>query len=382
MTRAEILQVIDSRSTGNDYVTVLTQLEAWAKSDPHELPSLLEEASSRPLPEHVIAHVRAHCERALAITPGLAQAELALSLVRASPTPAHGETLHSVDYAQRNRVRELARRLASAQPADVLLELLERNEEKDDQFELLCLLVQEMVVQGKAGTQEVLRRLQLEMRGRAHALAALPLHRLALEAQIPLPRYDYRGWSLGGWARPSPAKDARLTPGPKSGWRVRDVTADEDPELVLSAIHDIRVGSGGNFEVKAFAVEGTPSGDPALVASLPLECFAGAREISWIHPYEPASVFANLFGMAATGAEYTQGEGGAYGRLYAWRALAGLTGAPPDSTLEALEARAHACAWTWFEADGEFFQQVINDLGIACRRPEGSISILAASTTD
>jgi hypothetical protein len=321
------------------------------------------------------------CERALAITHGLEPAQLALDLAR-TPFPADGATLQSAARDARNRLRETARRLGSAQPADVLLELLERNEEKEEHFELLCLLVQEMVVAGKAGTQEVLRRLQLEMRGRGHPLGALPLHRLAIESAIQLPSYGYRGWSYGGWARPSPEKDARAGTGSRAGWRVRDVTADDDPELVLSAIHDIQIGTGGNFEVKSFGIEGTPPDDVSLVASLPLDCLAGAPEMAFIHPYEPHRVFANLFGMAASGAEYSHGEGGAYGRLYAWHALAGMTGVRPDLPLEAIEARAHACSWTWFEAESDFFEQVINDLGIACRRPEGTVSVLAASTTD
>ena len=89
------------------------------------------------------------------------------------------------------------------------------------------------------------------------------------------------------------------------------------------------------------------------------------------------------FSAASDGAAYSHGEFGAYGRLLAWRSLAGLVGLDAETPLSDISERASDCRWTLFDAANDWFWQIIWDFGIACLSPDGcELAILAASDTD
>ncbi|GAA1928452.1 DUF6183 family protein [Streptantibioticus ferralitis] len=75
---------------------------------------------------------------------------------------------------------------------------------------------------------------------------------------------------------------------------------------------------------------------------------------------------------------------GAYGRLAAWRSMAGLGGAPADASAQEVEDHARRSTWFHFEADADWFHNEIgDDYGIAALPPDGRrIAVLAATDTD
>ncbi|MFF2808453.1 DUF6183 family protein [Streptomyces sp. NPDC058000] len=95
------------------------------------------------------------------------------------------------------------------------------------------------------------------------------------------------------------------------------------------------------------------------------------------------AVWRLLFATASMGGMYSDGAHGAYGRLAAWRSLAGLAGAPRGSSAADVERRALDGTWFQFLADAEWFHNEIYDYGIACLSPDRRrLAVLTATDTD
>jgi hypothetical protein len=162
---------------------------------------------------------------------------------------------------------------------------------------------------------------------------------------------------------------------------VDDMTAQRDRALVGEPLANVEQLTGGTVEIRVFSIEPAAPADPvALLGGLPLDCLRGAKELEWL-AVDPARVLAILYGIAAGGAEYNAGMGGPYGRLHAWRSLAGLVGVAPESPLPAIEARASECQLTWFAAPSDWFERVMNDMGLCCVRPSRQEAAVVAATT-
>lgn len=112
-----------------------------------------------------------HLEVVLALTPGLSYAA---ALLRLSGMERRStiQRFHDASQAPHRRLRHLASRLASAQSAPVLAELFDRCADQEEHHEMLCLLVQEMVLRG-VPCEEIppFRRHALKMRECDHPLA-------------------------------------------------------------------------------------------------------------------------------------------------------------------------------------------------------------------
>jgi hypothetical protein len=90
-----------------------------------------------------------------------------------------------------------------------------------------------------------------------------------------------------------------------------------------------------------------------------------------------------LFFAASVGGVYSQGLFGAYGRLAAWRSLAGISGAAEGASAAEVGRWVQECDWFSFDADTDWFEQVAWDIGLAAVRPgRQRLAVLAATDTD
>jgi uncharacterized protein (TIGR02996 family) len=309
-----------------------------------------------------------HLERVLAVTPGTAAVEVLLARPR---SPAQDRTFASL--------------LAGCQPREVLLPLFERHALEDRHAELLACLAQEMVLRGAelVGVPTV-SCFQEKLRVQNHPLARLPLPLLDLEEELHLwlPQYGPRssGWGTAFETRRGPP--APLPPGPgRTPVVVREVTEPAAAGRIAAAVTNWQV------ESRVFHPEAPLGRDEVsvgLVLSLGLECLRGAAaediRTGLIPPGQALNV---LFSAASTGGAYNRGLAGAYGRLAAWRSLAGLAGASADATVEEVAGLARRCTWASFDASSEWFFNVAWDVGLLAVRPDGqSLAVLAATDTD
>nr|WP_308314353.1 DUF6183 family protein [Streptomyces sp. GbtcB7] len=84
---------------------------------------------------------------------------------------------------------------------------------------------------------------------------------------------------------------------------------------------------------------------PAVLLALPMACVDGLGptdrfEIA-IRPVD--EIWRLLFATASIGGMGTSGVQGAYGRLWAWRSIAGLSGAPEGASAD--EVDTHCVEW-------------------------------------
>lgn len=88
--------------------------------------------------------------------------------------------------------------------------------------------------------------------------------------------------------------------------------------------------------------------------------------------------------LRSMGGMYSTGVDGAYGRLWAWRSLAGLSGTAADASADEVERHASQSTWFHFEADAEWFHnELCADYGIATLSPDRRrLAVLAATDTD
>lgn len=305
-------------------------------------------------------HMLDFLRRELATTPAGDNAATAVKLLYATNTDPR-------------TLRSMAAWLAAAQPLEALLPLLVVEEEDGAAAELSACLTHELVIRHpRIGEADEARERARRMAAAGHPLAALPLHLLEIEQDL----------LLDGVAPPfGPSSDRtprRRTAAP----RAEEVTTPADAELIASAVANWANESNGCFEARVFDLPEPATPDAELLDALGLQALEGDGEIS-VRQAAPATVMRVLFAAASTGGAYGGGRGGAYGRLLAWRSLAGLTGAAAADEVDRVAVRADECTWVLFDAGTQWFFEVAWDLGVATLRPGGrTVAVLAATDTD
>jgi hypothetical protein len=318
---------------------------------------------AHPADTWAVSHLLDYVRQALALTPAGDNAATAVRLLRAtSPKPG--------------TVRAIAARLAAAQPLEAVLPLLVA----EDAEEPAACLTHELVLRHPGvGEAEEVRERHRRMAAAGHPLAALPVRLLEIEHDLPLPNYGLDGWSYGLPFGPHSDRAPRRR-APVS--RAEELTTPADAELIASAVANWTTESNGRIEARVFRLPEPATLDGDLLDALGLQALDGEGGIA-ARQAAPADVMRILFAAASVGGAYGGGQGGAYGRLLAWRSLAGLTGAPAADEVDDVAARAGECAWLTFDADTEWFHAVVWDLGIAALRPDGrTVAVLAGTDTD
>ncbi|WP_405619715.1 DUF6183 family protein [Streptomyces sp. NBC_01508] len=219
-----------------------------------------------------------------------------------------------------------------------------------------------------------------------HRFTWLPARRRELEAGAGFPRRRING-SAFGTATGVPAEGRADPPTPRTTERsaLRDVATNDVFEAIVAAV---REGGWGYCEAWVFRPDEPVAPDrvPALLPTLPMPCVdglgpTGRFEVA-VRPVD--EIWRLLFGVASMGGMWGKGAHGAYGRLWAWKSMAGLCGAPEGASAEEVETLARLTTWFHFEADAEWFHNDIDsDFGVAALSPDGRrIAVLAATDTD
>jgi uncharacterized protein (TIGR02996 family) len=278
--------------------------------------------------------------------------------------------------------REYASRLAAHQPRDVLLRALARHGDDPGLGDLWPCMLQEMVLRGArlAGEQAV-ESYAAGMRQRGHPLADLPLRLTGVESDLDAAlawewRPDLPHEQIGTALPDEPEADLPVT------WETPDPVACG---LMPSAVTAWWGGLGpGRLETRVFEAS-QPIEESylsvELVAELGLGSFGGVEERGgFVERVTPAAAFRALFEASAGTAPFTwNATGGAYGRLAAFRSLAGLTGAVGRHA-EEIAATAEECLWLRFETATWWKDPWSLDLAILAVRPDRTtVAVLAAS---
>jgi hypothetical protein len=272
---------------------------------------------------------------------------------------------------------ETASKVASAQSPETIEKLLLNLPE----LETAALLLHESVVRGKlVGFTPASFELSRRLSSVNHPLGWLPLELLHIENRLPVRDHSRTG---SGWSipkidnLPDPADLEILSPD-RTFVEVHNL---KRVELIGAADADWRNFSNGRNEVRIF--EARPFGQVSLATTLPglgLECVAD--EIETIENVPVEAVFQQLFAISSNGGAYNRGCFGAYGRLNAWKSLAGLCGATLEGNAEDILESAMACRWGKFQG-GDWFYDIFWDLGVVCLNPErGELVVVAATDVD
>jgi hypothetical protein len=219
-----------------------------------------------------------------------------------------------------------------------------------------------------------------------HPLAVLPLHLLPAEQELDLPAYHFRGHSAAMPFGPYRPATEHREPALQLLPAVEDVTDDLTSQLICSAVSRWASDSHGQTEARTFRLRaaGPAQLTADLLAILPIQALEGVG-VGHIaaRPATVTDVLAVLFAAASSGPAHGGGLAGAYGRLHAWRSLAGLTGAALAEPVPQLADRAAAARYLLFSARSAWYRQVAWDIGIAAFRPGDQVLvILAATDTD
>lgn len=109
-----------------------------------------------------------------------------------------------------------------------------------------------------------------------------------------------------------------------------DVSTDTVATSIAAAVENWTQGSNGRIEARVFefAEPIEPETVPAALLVGGLECLRDLEPDSAFSASSctPAEAWRVLFAAASSGGAYNSGCFGAYGRLFAWRSLAGLAG--------------------------------------------------------
>ncbi|AEV85614.1 hypothetical protein ACWT_4592 [Actinoplanes sp. SE50] len=163
----------------------------------------------------------------------------------------------------------------------------------------------------------------------------------------------------------------------------RETTTSDRSALLGAAVAGWVRRSNGRIEARTFAFDRALSPDAAAGALVSIGLHSTEGMTAGLLTCSPSQAWERLFIAAAYGAAYEPGEAGAYGRLYAWRSVAGLVGAPADTPVHEVAAVAHGCSWYSFAGATRWFEDVVGDLGLAAVAPDRrGLAVLAATDTD
>jgi hypothetical protein len=268
--------------------------------------------------------------------------------------------------AQGRQIRYAASLLASAHTPAALDQIVAG---EAGATELRACLLQELVLRGAAVR---------EPSGQDHPLAWLPPALTPLEGRPVLPRYTMDGTS---YAHPGIAVKPGNGGGPVP--RARETTTEAAAAAIGAAVANWAGESNGRVEARTFALDADlhPDALGATLLSLGLDSVPSLTQEPGA--CTPAQAWQELFAAASTGGAYSSGDFGAYGRLFAWRSVAALAGAPADASPAGVEALAGACAWSSFAGANRWFDNVAWDIGLVAVTPDRRrVAVLAASDTD
>jgi len=312
---------------------------------------------------------------ALALRDGYENAKTALEIT--SVVDCHKKRLFALPM-----LKSVISKLVSAQSPDVLEALL-RTYESD--MEASACILHDAVVQRKlSANSEIGCEVQERLSQADHPLAVLPLTLFEFEQGVDLYNYSLECSSVSSPFGPS---HGSIVPASSEGgdrFEFRETTESRRTELISAAIENWVSDSGGIFEARTFRLNGSDAFKlSARLPKLGLEC-VGNKGVNNVNDGATLQqVFRILFAAASHGGAYGGGLLPAYGRLHAWRSLAGLVGASSDLRMHDIAKQARACRWCLFESDCDWYEQVAWDIGIACFNPARSeIAILAATDTD
>lgn len=252
-------------------------------------------------------------------------------------------------------------------------------------LEKKALLLHEAVVRRKLVAESSLGgELQDRLSSAKHPLASLPLTLFDFEEEILLPNY---GIGSSGTSIPfGPTTEQRvLAPTALPGsLEITETTRVESAKLISAAVANWKDESNGKIEARTFRVD--LSNRDTLPALLPRLGLESVRSTDGIHVRDNALVkdaFTVLFSAASSGGAYNSGTFAAYGRLLAWKSLAGLVNASVDVAVHDIATSGQACQWCLFDSTSEWYYQVAWDIGIACFNPaRREVAVLAATDTD
>ncbi|MFI6102139.1 DUF6183 family protein [Lentzea sp. NPDC051213] len=213
-----------------------------------------------------------------------------------------------------------------------------------------------------------------------HPLAWLPLTRSSLEEHVDLPEYEDDGHAI--YTRPQGPTGGRTV---VAGAQVPVATETACPKHTTAAVDGWTEGSNGCIEARGFEFAEPLDVEllPNVLLSLGLQCTDGETKRFWVADSTPAEVWRTLFAASSLGGACNAGAYGAYGRLAAWRSLAGLVGL--EESASAAEVESRAGEWSWYQFDPEtcWFEGVDWDLAVVAVSPDRtSLTVLAATDTD
>jgi len=252
--------------------------------------------------------------------------------------------------------------------------------------ELYVCLFHELVLRGVEPDEYPALRSSPRVRPPWHSLSWLPARRRDVECGADFPSRAING-SAHGVPSQLPAEGRVDPPTPRTSERsaLRDTATTDVRESIVAAV---RAGEWGGHGAWVFVLDEAvaPEQVPALLPTLPMPCVDGLGPMD---RFEVAvrsldGIWRLLFATASMGGMHDTGVHGAYGRLWAWRSIAGLSGAPAGASAEEVEHRARQSTWFHFETDTDWFHgDIDSDYGIAALSPDRRrIAVLAATDTD
>ncbi|MEV5530860.1 DUF6183 family protein [Streptomyces prunicolor] len=318
----------------------------------------------------------AHVVRVLALTPGRDSLGHLLQLLdEKRPSTGHRPLLPFVAslLAEHHQVTDLAATVFERRGLDHLDELY------------VCLF-HELVLRGVETDAYPALRSSSRVRPPWHPLSWLPARRRDVESGADFPSRAINGSSYGVPSQ-LPVEGRVDPPTPRTSERsaLRDMATTDVQESIVAAVE---AGEWGDHGAWVFMLDEAiaPERVPALLPTLPMPCVDGLAptdrfEIA-VRPLD--EIWRLLFATASMGGMFDSGVHGAYGRLWAWRSIAGLSGAPAGVSAEEVEHRARQSTWFHFEADTDWFHgDIDSDYGIAALSPDRRrIAVLAATDTD
>lgn len=365
--------------------------EIVARGEPEILEQLTEELkrSAQRFGAHpwVLESTFDEIERVLALTPGLANAEVLGRIVREPRTrPGSKE--------EQGRVRFAASLLASAQERAVFSTMLEACGKDEASEELLASWLQESVVRGDSFIDERLAvELWRRLKTKAHPLSVLPLELDEVEAGLRayVPRYELHAARVAPPRRPSrPPRRPRLVHDRDGAPLTHEEVLDpRELEPIGAAVRGWQESSNGRVEIHVYCfgrrcLEGEVTGE--FLSSLGLSCVRGQTpaEGPTVSGVPVTRAINVLFASSANGGAYGGARRGAYGRLEAWTSIAALCGTPMSAGYDKIIKAAESSSWLELDTSNyPWFDRVAWDLGLCVLRPdERSLAVLAATDTD
>lgn len=263
------------------------------------------------------------------------------------------------------------------------LALVDRHAGEPENAPMLLVLCHELSLRGIEGLDRPsVRALEARMRKEKHPLSWLPVARTELEGPEIEQKIFFGSYhSLGmPFAAVKAVTHELADAEPLERGAAAEITGADEARLIPAATADWVKNSNGKALAAVFRFSSIPDSPVSALKSLELECI-DAQTLKVLE-IGPATALASLFGAACNGGAYSHGRGVGWGRLDAWRSMAGLLGLPDDAPVGRVVDRAEQSSWFSLQSRSPWYLDLL-DLTLAVLR-EGSadLAILAATDTD